>query len=834
MIHLIPCSGRLSLLIAPLALLANATWAAPVFQTAQSGPFTPSTTTDEVAFAADVSSSDLLHGIVGTGGSWMGGTPASPAGLNDGIAGGDYDANGLSALSGATWAVHADTFREFVLGPGANGLGYNITEIQTIAAWSGAGFSNQKYDVSVRFLGDASYTFLTTVEYQPFTTALTEGGSTKANVTDDTGTLASGVEAIRFDLRQTVSNTAGGVVMREIDVFGAATIGGPDLDPPTLDTLASVVPTDGATDVPVSINLEATFSEPIALTGTGTITLKNLSGGADIPVALPGDVSISGAVLTINPPLGLAASQEYAVEISNDAIEDLADPANLYAGLLATDTPNWSFTTGVPDLTAPTLDTLTSVVPADGATAVPLAANLEATFSEPIALTGVGSITLKNLSGGADIAISLPGDVSISGAVLTIDPPSNLVAEQEYAIEISGDAIEDLAEPANAYAGLLATDTPNWSFTAATKPLRIMCLGDSITVGYTDNPSWANHPFMFGYRSGLYTRLTNAGYNFLFVGASTEPWTGISGDPTNGGTYTPELDLRDFGQDGHRGYGGAGIWNNVNAWIDADDPDIILLLIGINGISTGSPTALNTLVNNIVTHAPDVHVVVAQITPLVTFNQALYDYNLYIRDTLVPTYAGNGHKVSTVDLYSLFLVDPNDYSSAIAPNVLANNINHPDNPRYDLMAREWFEGIEALGIGPTFNSWISNYPGVGAQIGLNDDPDGDGIDNGVENFFGTHPGEFSQGLIAGAFNPGAGTFTFTHPQGTLAGDLTAAYQWSKDLSDFHADGGTDGGGTRVDFTAAPDTPTPGTTTVTATVTGIATSEIFIRVQVTQD
>ena len=56
-----------------------------------------------------------------------------------------------------------------------------------------------------------------------------------------------------------------------------------------------------------------------------------------------------------------------------------------------------------------------------------------------------------------------------------------------------------------------------------------------------------NHPFEFGYRSGLYTLLTNAGYNFIFVGGSTEPWTGISGDPTQGGTYTPPLDLRSFG-----------------------------------------------------------------------------------------------------------------------------------------------------------------------------------------------------------------------------------------------------------------------------------------------
>ena len=61
-------------------------------------------------------------------------------------------------------------------------------------------------------------------------------------------------------------------------------------------------------------------------------------------------------------------------------------------------------------------------------------------------------------------------------------------------------------------------------------PLRIMCLGDSITVGYTDNPIW-KVPFKFGYRSRLYKQLKQAKYNFKFVGNSPQPWNQISGDP---------------------------------------------------------------------------------------------------------------------------------------------------------------------------------------------------------------------------------------------------------------------------------------------------------------
>lgn len=128
----------------------------------------------------------------------------------------------------------------------------------------------------------------------------------------------------------------------------------------------------------------------------------------------------------------------------------------------------------------------------------------------------------------------------------------------------------------------------------------------------------------------------------------------------------------------------------------------------------------------------------------------------------------------------------------------------------------------------TYANWISGY-NVGGQTGLGDDPDGDGIDNGVENFFGTVPDAFSQGMIAGVVT--GNQFTFTHPRGTMAGDLTATYLWSTDLVTFHGDG-AEVGGTTITFTAASGTPTPGISTVTATVMGNPVSKLFIKIAVT--
>jgi methionine-rich copper-binding protein CopC len=131
----------------------------------------------------------------------------------------------------------------------------------------------------------------------------------------------------------------------------------------------------------------------------------------------------------------------------------------------------------------------------------------------------------------------------------------------------------------------------------------------------------------------------------------------------------------------------------------------------------------------------------------------------------------------------------------------------------------------------TYSSWISN-PVFGlapADQDIRDDPDGDGIDNGVENFFGTHPGTFTQGLAAGIKN--GNTFTLTHPQGTPAADLSVSYRWSTNISAFHLGGGTSGG-TTVTFTTEANTPSPGFTRVTATVTGMLPDRLFVDVKVT--
>lgn len=155
--------------------------------------------------------------------------------------------------------------------------------------------------------------------------------------------------------------------------------------------------------------------------------------------------------------------------------------------------------------------------------------------------------------------------------------------------------------------------------------------------------------------------------------------------------YTLSNAIETAGQQGHRGYGGkqiSYIRDNIETFINTDDPDIILLLIGING---GSTTELNTLVSNIFTTKPGVKLVIAELTPKNTYQQYIVDLNTYITETLVPLYKSQGRIITSVDLYSMFLDN-----GQIDSSKLSNGINHPTNRMYDQMAVKWVEGINQV------------------------------------------------------------------------------------------------------------------------------------------
>lgn len=153
-------------------------------------------------------------------------------------------------------------------------------------------------------------------------------------------------------------------------------------------------------------------------------------------------------------------------------------------------------------------------------------------------------------------------------------------------------------------------------------------------------------------------------------------------------------------------------------------------------------------------------------------------------------------------------------------------------------ASSFFAALNGLAIVPgalpaaDYASWIDDYPGVGSLTGFNDDADGDGLDNGVENLLGSDPSAPNQGITVVTRN--GNTITFQHPQSSSpASDVSAGYRWSTDLATFHDDGET-AGGTTVAFTPAMDTPVVGTTTVTANISGTMPSKLFVVLGATKN
>ncbi len=216
----------------------------------------------------------------------------------------------------------------------------------------------------------------------------------------------------------------------------------PDTTPPTV---SSRTPLAAATNVGVSTNVTATFSEPVTGVSGTSFTLE---GPGTTPVGAVVTYDGPSRTATLNPSADLAANTTYTARLTG-AISDTAATPNALAPL------SWTFTTApAADTTPPTVSSRT---PAAAATNVGVSTNVTATFSEPV--TGVS---------GTSFTLEGPGTTPV-GAVVTYDGPSrtatlnpsaDLAANTTYTARLTG-AISDTAATPNALAPL------SWTFTTA-------------------------------------------------------------------------------------------------------------------------------------------------------------------------------------------------------------------------------------------------------------------------------------------------------------------------------------------------------------------------------
>jgi hypothetical protein len=408
-----------------------------------------------------------------------------------------------------------------------------------------------------------------------------------------------------------------------------------------------------------------------------------------------------------------------------------------------------------------------------------------------------------------------------------------LALNQGYHVQIAAGAIEDLA--GNAWAGIADTDSTTWNFATfhadksagttgvfdenidATNELDIEIPASSLGVFKTSVLTARNHDLggVIDWETGLAATpsVTTTPNNSL---SSVVATYGVGAGNVLLVTFDRSMDL--YTNDINNQISvlsRAGSFHNALIAGGGNDP------VGLEYTMTFSGSAVIELG--------------AAIPSRSTYGTLGVDFRA------TATFSGGGSEVidftaggtvGTGDTFLHFTAPANQTITAVSVEYMDDNgqvlANGQRRPVIDDLGF-----IVAAAPSNTFATWIAN-PAFGLDAedqDFPDDPDGDGLTNGLEAWFGTHPGEFSPGLAQVATH-GTST-TYTHPRNeSQPSDLTGYYEWSPNLVDWYAGDGIEGpsGGTTVNIVP---NPVGTSTTVAATSSGPAW-RLFFRVGVVKN
>jgi autotransporter-associated beta strand protein len=245
-------------------------------------------------------------------------------------------------------------------------------------------------------------------------------------------------------------------------------------------------------------------------------------------------------------------------------------------------------TGNLPDLIPPQIATLN---PADDSVVSNLAGNLVVTFDEPV-IAGSGTVTLKNLTDATETVFNIGNAaLAVSGSSLTLNPPTDLLYENTYAIQISNGAVADASN--NPFIGI--TDDTSWSFsTVLANPIvntggpYVVPTGTSLSLVASGIPSTGATLDSAGYswdlnNNNTFDDATGATPSAIPDTVLTSTWGMVSGFNTiklrvtdslgNSTTVTTIVKigadlLWDANGTGSNRTDGAGTWLNANQWRD--------------------------------------------------------------------------------------------------------------------------------------------------------------------------------------------------------------------------------------------------------------------------
>ncbi len=206
---------------------------------------------------------------------------------------------------------------------------------------------------------------------------------------------------------------------------------GPDIVPPTV---VMENPFQGAQNVPLNTLVVIQMSQPVdpGTVNSGTLALVNTSTGQTVP----GSYSVSADGLTISflPAAPLTANSPYSVNFLGagfgTGIADLA--GNSLQGTQAI-----GFTTGTTSSTS--TPQVIGVSPANGATAVPINAQVVIQFNEAVNAAQLSGVILS----AGNSAVNVSPSLSSGNQRLTLIPAVPLSPSTSYTLNITG--VQDLS-----------------------------------------------------------------------------------------------------------------------------------------------------------------------------------------------------------------------------------------------------------------------------------------------------------------------------------------------------------------------------------------------------
>ena len=287
-------------------------------------------------------------------------------------------------------------------------------------------------------------------------------------------------------------------------------------------------------------------------------------------------------------------------------------------------------------------------------------------------------------------------------------------------------------------------------FPVYTEPVKIMPLGNSITVGV---------PLETGYREPLYFSLVGSGYDVDFVGSQSD-----------GSFPEPE-------HEGHNGKTAAWINEGINGWLIDHEPNIVLYHIGTNDLrsDTSDPSAVADNVDEtlsiVYAFDPEITVILAKI--ILTRdepnrNNRIHNFN-WLLESKAAYWESEGYPIILVDMENALEYD--DYSDNL----------HPNEQGYWKMVDIWYSALETVfkapvidGYTPLTDPTISEGDSQAFSVTYHDPDVGDTVS--VQWLLDGSP--VGTGDSYTYVSPGGDTGVYTVAVEVSDGDLTDDHTWT--------------------------------------------------------